>query len=84
MENAAIWEQLFASLKENREYTESGETVRRLEPGFLAAMETLTEAQREQLDRYIAACDAQSDAMILQAYRLGYENGRQDKGIFVG
>ncbi len=52
--------------------------IRDLEPDYLAALDTLTDIRRDQIDRYICACDGQSDIMILHAYHLGYEKGRLD------
>lgn len=47
------------------------------EPGFETLRESLTAAQRETLDRYIAACEEQDHARLLLAYELGRTHGRR-------
>ena len=48
----------------------------RREEGFLALRQQLTNKQQEQLDLYIAACEAYCDAHIFVAWELGREFGR--------
>ncbi len=78
MDNIDIWDQLFATLRDNKDYIESVEAIRDLEPNYLAVLESLTDTQKELIEAYISACDMQSDSMILHAYRLGYGKGRQN------
>ncbi len=76
MDSLKIWEHIYATLQGNKEYMETVELIRELEPDYLAVLDSLTDIQHHQVEKYISACDVQSDSMILHAYRLGYEAGR--------
>ncbi len=76
MNDVDIWEQLFATLRKSKDYGETIDLLRELEPGYLAVLDSLTGIQRHQIEKYISVCDVQSDIMVLHAYRIGYEAGR--------
>lgn len=48
------------------------------EPGFETLRGSMTQAQRETLDRYIAACEELDHARLLLAYELGKTHGRRE------
>ncbi len=78
MENIEIWEQVLWNLRENKEYMHVVRQLRDLEPDYLNTLDLLTDLQRDRVERYMKACDAQMEDMVFQAYRLGYEKGKRD------
>ena len=71
MDYEKMWDELLTEAKKDEEYQWHLEQVRSTEPDFLAVCEMLTPEQRQAVEDYIAACDAQDDYMFTLAYRLG-------------
>lgn len=46
------------------------------EPAFLTIRNSLPQAQQEQLDTYVAACEELEHSLALIAYELGREQGK--------
>lgn len=49
-------------------------------PAFLRIYEKLSEAEQEELDLYIAVCEAAERSEIFPAYTLGFIHGKQSRG----
>ncbi len=70
-----IQDELLPQLRRDSEYQECYWRISALEPDYLAVREALTVDQREILDAYIAACEAQEDIRLYCAYELGRKHG---------
>ena len=55
------------------DYQQALQNLQKVEPEYLALLETLSLEQRDVLERYIAACEELDDALLF----LAYEDGRQ-------
>lgn len=76
MEEIILWDELAQVMVHDEWYKHCIEAVEDAEGAYLAIYDGLTEEQREQLDHYIAACEAVDDSLIHLAYRLGYQHGK--------
>ena len=70
MENVELWDKLLQLAKTDTWYRECLQNLEQAEPAFLAIRDTLNETQQQQLDDYIAACEALEDALVLIACKL--------------
>ena len=75
MENQKILEEVLLRSKEDPWCRECLEQVQKHEAAFLAIHSRLTEAEQEEVDLYIGACEAWCDSHIFVAYQLGRERG---------
>ena len=75
MEYEKLWNDLLAEARRDEEYRWHLEAVRRAETAYLAVCDTLSPDQRQTVEDYITACEAQDDYMLLLAYRLGCREG---------
>ena len=57
------------------DYQQALRKLEKVEPDYLALLETLTPEQRDVLERYIAACEEVDDALLFLAYEDGRKNG---------
>ena len=75
MEYEKLWNDLLDEAQRDEEYRWHLEAVRHAETEYLAVCETLSPDQRQAVEDYIAACEAQDDYMVTLAYRLGRRKG---------
>ena len=73
MKPEELWIELEMQKATNVQYQQLLDMVKRLEPGYLAALELLLQAQRQQVEDYVGACEALDDPLIYMAYCLGQE-----------
>ena len=71
MKPEELWNVLEREKTENAQYQLLLGMVNRLEPGYLAALEMLSPAQRQQVEDYVGACEALDDPLIYLAYCVG-------------
>ena len=70
MDQTEWMEELMELAKEDPEYQACLETVRNLEPEFLALRDGLTEDRRNVLDAYLSACEEMDHTMLSLAEHL--------------
>ena len=70
MDQTEWMEELLEWAKEDPEYQACLETVRDLEPEFLALRDALTEDRRNVLDAYLSACEEMDHALLSLAEHL--------------
>ena len=73
MKPEELWIELEMQKATNVQYQQLLDMVKRLEPGYLAALELLPQAQRQQVEDYVGAFEALDDPLIYMAYCLGRE-----------
>ena len=71
MENQKILQEVIRRSKADPWCQECLSHINRHEEAFSAIRDKLTDAEQEQLDLYIGACEAWCDAHIFVAYQLG-------------
>ena len=71
MENQKILEEVMVRSKEDPWCRECLQRIQKYEEDFLAIRGKLSEAEQEQLDLYIGACEAWCDSHIFVAFSLG-------------
>lgn len=71
MDYEKFWDDLISAAKADMEYQWHLEAVRRAETDYLQVCRMLSPEQKQAIEDYIAACDAQSDCITVLAYRLG-------------
>ena len=73
MKNEEILQEVLFRSKEDPWCKECLQQVQKYEEAFLAIRGKLSEAEQEQLDLYIGACEAWCDSHIFVAFQLGIE-----------
>ena len=73
MENQKTLEEVLFRSKEDPWCRECLQRVQKHEEAFLAIRGKLSEAEQEQLDLYIGACETWCESHIFVAYQLGRE-----------
>ncbi len=71
MENQNILPEVFRRSKEDPRCRECLEQIQKYEDSFHAIRSKLTEAEQEQLDLYIGACEAWCESHMFVAFSLG-------------
>ena len=71
MENQKILEEVLVRSKEDPWCRECLHQIQKYEEAFLAIRGKLSEAEQEELDLYIGACEAWCDSHIFVAFSLG-------------
>ena len=75
MENQKILEEVLLRSKEDPWCRKCLQRIQKYEEAFLAIRDKLSEAEQDQLDLYIGACEAWCDSHIFVAYQFGRERG---------
>ena len=73
MENLRILEEVLRRSKNDPWCRECLARVQKYEEAFRAIRSSLPEAEQEQLDRYIGACEAWCESHMFVAFQLGRE-----------
>ena len=73
MENQKILQEVLLRSKEDPWCRECLQRIQKYEETFLAIRDKLSEAEQEQLDLYIGACEAWCESHIFVAFELGQE-----------
>ena len=71
MKESELWDRLHQKAKNDAWYQTCLEEVNRAEAAYLTIREILNKTQKDQLDDYIAACEALEDSLIFLAFELG-------------
>ena len=66
-----LWGRLVLMMEQDPDYQQTLQRLQAAEVDYLALLETLTQENREVLERYIAACEAMDDPLIYLAYQIG-------------
>lgn len=75
-----LWDEMVELTKNDKNYQEALDRVKRLEPAFLAVRESLNPEQQQTLDDYIAACEALEQCQIYLAARHSMSEERPPAG----
>ena len=73
MTGSELWDKLFEKAKADAWHRKCLLEVRRTEAAFLRIREALCETEKDELDEYIAACEALEDSFVFLAYELGMD-----------
>ena len=71
MDREELWRKLVLVAEHSADYQQALQQLKEIEADYSALLETLAPEKQEVLERYIAACEAMDDALVLLAYRLG-------------
>lgn len=71
MKAEELWNVLERQKKKDGFYQQLLEMVRSREPAYQAALAMLPPQQRQQVEDYVAACEALDDPLVYMAYCLG-------------
>lgn len=81
MEHLKMIEEVLRRSKDDPWCRECLADIQKHEEAFLAIRDRLTEAEQEQLDLYIGACEAWCESHMFVAFELGRESqGREHQG----
>ena len=73
MKPEELWDALEMRKGNNELYQQLLAKVKSREAGYLAALEMLPPEQRQQVEDYVAACEALDDPLVYMAYQLGWD-----------
>ena len=71
MNREALWERLVLMMEQDGAYQQALQQLKEAEADYLAVVESLEPEKREQLERYITACEEADDAVVWLAYQIG-------------
>ena len=71
MEQEELLNVLMIMAENDTNYQQALLQLKEVETEYTALLETLPQKTQEVLERYIAACEAMDDALVLLAYQFG-------------
>ena len=71
MDRDELWRRLIPMMEQDEDYQQALQQLKAAEADYLLLLESMTQENREVLERYITACEAMDDPLIYLAYVLG-------------
>ena len=71
MDRDELWRRLIPMMEQDADYQQALQQLKAAEADYLLLLESMTQENREVLERYITACEAMDDPLIYLAYSLG-------------
>ena len=71
MDREELWQKLSLMMEHDPNYQQALQQLNAVESDYTDLLKSLPPEKQAVLERYIAACEAMDDALVLLAYRLG-------------